>query len=340
MHVVTEENVLNRMTGLYDEIGRYLLDDDLIERLSAGRASEIVSDSDEATTDSDLPPEKQDETTKTIRDMLSVFDRNNLPEDYGADFIGDLPMTFESPEATVNPDSLPATLFGLARHDAVFREHLREALTKDICDLQVFKKLEIKALGTFTRFDNYTESGPFNDCLLADCARRLHEVVGKIIEHKYDRAPLSARNSLKAVQLLLNILNGVCDRDDDIYDELPWQKIELDPEDEKDRNLYTNLIRVSSAGPGSGPCFVLNALGTFSYEERSPLSHRLASILERVEQQGAPGNFTEALREMLRPSDFDERPDLATVQPPPRRLRSRSPSQGKQPETRRRRRNL
>ena len=328
------------MTGLYDEIGRYLLQDSFIDCLTTGQARETGSDSDEGGSDSDLPTEDPDEVTKTIQDMLSVFDPKKLPEDYGADFIRDLPMTFESSEATVNPNSLPATIFGLARHDAVFRQHLREALNKDFCAVQVFRKLAAEAQKVFRLLDSYAQSGPnYNESVVARCAGRLEEIVEKIVEYKDDRLPLSASTKLEAAGVLVNILNCVCDWNRDIYIDLSWQTRRV-PDDEDDRNLYIKLIRSpleDDDDPESEACFVVDALEDLPSEELRPLSGLLNMVLRKVQRNGASAVFLRKL-EGIQVSDGDEPPDVSTSQPAPRRLRSRSPSQGGQPETQRRRR--
>lgn len=342
VHVVTEENVLTRMTSLYNEIGEYLLRPSFFESLSTGRAGETVSDTDEDITDNDLPTEDPDEITKTIQDMLSVFDEDDLPEDYGADFIRDLPITFESSEDTVDPDNLPATIFALARHDPIFRQHLRRALNRDFCAVQVFQKLEAKAGEVFKRYDEYAKSGPnYDGNLVEQCARRLKWVVKKIVEYKDSRAPLSASTKSEAAGVLLKILNRVCDLNKDIYVDLPWQIARV-PDDEDDRNLYTNLIRSpleDDDDPESEACFVIDALDNLPSTEMRPLSGPLNIVLRKVQRNGASAVFLRKL-EGIQVSDGGQHPDASTIQPAPRRLRSRSPSQGEQPESQRRRRDL
>ncbi|KAL9118498.1 MAG: hypothetical protein Q9187_004956, partial [Circinaria calcarea] len=231
------------MTDLYYEIGKRLHDENFRDRLSTGQAGETFSDPDESSSEDELPSEDPGEIIKTLQEMLSVFDPDKLPENYGADFIGNLPPSFESSEDTVDPGNLPATIFALARHDPVFRQQLRGALNKDFCAVQVFRKLQRKAQGIFRRFDRYAESGPtYDERFVERCAGNLHWIVEKVVEYMHDRAPLNASTKAEAAGVLVDILDNVCNRNRDIYIDMPWQTRHV-PDDDDDRNLYICLIR-------------------------------------------------------------------------------------------------
>lgn len=332
------------MTDLYYEIGRRLLHDaNFRDRLGTGQAGETFSDSDEDPRDDDLPSEDPGEVIQTLRDMLSVFEPNRLPEEYGADFIENLPPTFESSEDTVDPGNLSATIFALARHDPVFRQRLRGALTKDFCVVQVFQKLQRRAQGIFRRFDRYAESGPnYDEGFVAKCADILQQIVEKVIEYMNDRLPLSASSKAEAAGVLVNILDNVCNRNRDIYVDMPWQTPRV-PDDDDDRNLYIYLIRDvldDNEDPENEHCFVVDALYRFVHEELKHHTEDLKSVLRKAVRHRASVVFLQRLEEIIKVSEVGPGLDFPTTAIPPRRLRSSSPSQSEQRESQRRRRDL
>ena len=239
--------------------------------------------------------------------MLSVFDLKRLPDRYGEEFIDSIPTTFTSYQELVVPRNLPATIFGLARHNEVFRRELRNVLTRDYCAIQLFEKLAEKARETFERLDHYVQSGPRSDPRFVEgCANILRQITEKIAEYKDDRAPLMVSTKSRAAGILVDVLIEVCERNRDIYLDMSWQKTAPDPEDEDDRNIYTNLIgdppqydRDTEEEDEGERLFFLDAFGTFAPEEWKHLLEHLERAHDVLKLNEAPQEFVQKLEDIM-----------------------------------------
>ena len=280
--MVDRESIESRFTELYDQIGQRL--DHLPDELNK-------------TWD-----EESDDTNEMVQDMLSVLAPQKLWDELGEDFYDMIPEAEPGKfRDLVVRGNLPVTIFSLALHDSVFRDRLRNAITEEICGEDFLSKLEVRSTSTFDKYDEYDKNGPRFDAHFVDRSGMIiRQIVAKVSAYrKTFRAPLSNFFDAKAAELLLRILEEVCARDKDIYEDSAWQTIEDDPEADRDCNLFANLI-------GSPPTRLRQAnfvLDIF-VDELPPsawkhLLGQLESLLGKLREHDAPAHYLHKLADLI-----------------------------------------
>lgn len=283
-------NVERRFTELYDEI------DSKLDRLP-----DMLNN---------IWDEEEDEDAyETIQDMLAVLDPENFWDNYDDDFEALFPeVSSKCFQDLVVPGSMPVTIYGLAKHDPIFRERLRNAIPKDMCAKDLMTKLKGKTSFFFGAFDDYVRRGPkFDPHFVARTASSLRHVISKLSTYrKGERAPMSSSFDRNAAELALFILEEVAKRNKDIYMHSSWQTTEDDPEDERDCNIFVNLIK-SPVASASTSTFVLD----FLVDELAPaafkhLLSRLESLVVKLQQQDAPEAYVKKLVDAISTSETEE----------------------------------
>lgn len=287
--IINGGDVVAHVSALYSRIGLRL--SSLPTSLSATH-DEIASDTDDAP-EAISSPTFPSSCTDQIRDMLSVFDPTALPEEYGQEFDA-IPTGDRRPNIYI-PNNLAATIYRLGVHDASVFEGLRKAITHDVCANVHFSKLRARAREVFAKFDGYIENGPSDgapsdDLDVPRCANMLRSVVDQICRirnHRLSGGPLSARVKTRVAETLVEILQAVCNRNEDVYYRIGWDRDVDGDEPERNRNLYAYLI---DDPPRFGPStanwmketFIIDRLRQMPADEWRHLIERLTSIVDQI----------------------------------------------------------
>ncbi|KAI4275734.1 MAG: hypothetical protein LQ337_003009 [Flavoplaca oasis] len=339
--VISTGDVLAQISALYEVIGSQL--SSLSTLLSATR-DETLSDTDE-TTDAIGSPVFSDNRAEQIRDMLSVFDTTTLPEDYDPRH-----ASIQAGNGRQNayvPNNLAATIYQIAVRDEKVFESLRDVITHDICANIHFSKLRTRAREAFAGLDNYIENGPLGDPETGDqdiprCARMLRYVVNQICHTRDTRSssgPLSAPLKRRVAEILVEILQEVCNRNEDVYYRIAWERKIADGEPDRNRNLYAYLIEDPPRSTSSMPSwmketFIIDRLQQTPADEWRHLIERLTSIVdqmrERMEDEDKPPMAYTKLERMIQEYTTEAfEPSSSSVQ--------RRPTLGSQRQSQRRR---
>lgn len=312
------------------------------------RGDETESDSDKSETEESYASRNSESRKEAIRDILSVFDRHALPEEYGLAFSDDAPTT-AFPERLFVPGNLASTIYGIAIRDETFYRRLRRVVTRDICAVTYFSKQRSRAIETMRRLDRYVESGPSEapesrDVDVPECARILRMIVHQVCKDRDARAsrePLGAATIKKVAENLVEILTEVvCSRNEDVYAGITWER-HIQEEHRRDRNLYTYLIGDRptcdfSAPLGLGDNFIIDQLRDFPVLQWSHLLERLTTILDHIHENAPEGErgsmaFAEKLESMLHEYTSD------AFEPSSSSVRRRRPTLSSPPASQRRR---
>ncbi|MCJ1470399.1 hypothetical protein MMC07_009044 [Pseudocyphellaria aurata] len=327
---IGQGDVVTKISGLYDLIGERL--GSLPEQLNMIRGDEIDSDSDNGATEETYSPSDLKSRKEVVQDILSVFDRHALPEEYALAFPDDTSTTAFSEKSFV-PGNLAATIYGIAIRDEVFYQRLRRVVTRDICAVSYFSKQRNRARESMRRLDHYVAKGPSNapessDVDVPECARTLRLIVHQVCRDRDARAskgPLGAATIKKVVETLVEILTEVvCKRNEDVYENITWER-HVHEEHRRDRNLYTYLIGDRptsdfSTPPGMGDNFIIDHLRDFPVLQWRHLLERLTTILDHIHENAPEGErgsmaFAEKLETLLREYTSDAfEPSSSSVQ--------------------------
>ncbi|KAL8641663.1 MAG: hypothetical protein Q9228_001565 [Teloschistes exilis] len=228
-------------------------------------------------------------------DMLSVFDSTALPEEYGRDFAPVGP--FDTPRDIFATRSLAETIYRLAVRDELVFDRLRQVITAENCAVAHFIKLRNRARATFAALDRYVEDGPSEDSQADDtdiprCARKLRHCIERLCQARDSRrssSPLSAASVTKVAEILVEILQEVCNRNEDVYFRISWERDIPEDEPERNRNLYTYLIDDPPPIHASAPSwmkdtFVVDGLRQLPANEWRHLIERLTSVLDQMRE--------------------------------------------------------
>ncbi|KAL8701403.1 MAG: hypothetical protein Q9224_000523 [Gallowayella concinna] len=339
--VINRGDVVDQISALYDRIGSQL--SSLPAYLSATH-DEIASDMEDAAEKINSPTFPSSRAEQ-VRDMLSVFDPTILPEDYGRDF-GAIRTGNGRPNMYV-PNNLAATIFQIGVHDESVFERLRKVITHDICASVQLSKQRARAREAFAELDSYIENGPSDgprndDQDVPRCANRLRFLVDQICQIRNSRSfsgPLSAAVKRRVAEVLVEILQEVCNRNEDVYYRIDWERDVADDEPERNRNLYAYII---DDPPRLGPStpdwmkatFVIDRLRQMPADEWRHLIERLTSIVDQIrefrpDEDDPPLAYTK-LEKMIRDYTAEAfEPSSSSVQ--------RRPTLGGQRESQRRR---
>ncbi len=289
---VSQAEVFTKISGLYNLIGQRL--GSLPEQLNMSKGDATDSGSDHSATEDSRDSSDLKARQETVKDILSVFDRKNLPEDYGEDFPREA-SAMTCSEKNYIPGNLAATIYGIAIRDEAFYGQLRKVVNRDICALSYFSKQWMRAREVMLSLDRYVQSGPSNapesrDVDVPACARTLRLIVHRICSERNARAsrgPLGAATGKKVAEMLVDILTEVvCNRDKDVYEEeTAWKRDDEEPE--RKCNLYTYLIGDPPPSDASAPFvmtddFIIDQIRNFPPMEWSHLLERLTNVLDHI----------------------------------------------------------
>jgi len=332
---LSQGDVVAQISELYDLIGNRV--DSLPDQLNLARGNDADYDSDDSITlESSFTA--SDALKESVTDMLSVFDSVALPQDYGRGF--QEATTTASLEDLFVPGNLSATIYGLAVRDASIYKRLTKVISPDRCASSYYAKQRARAEEAMRSLGRYIRDGPSpnpatQDMDVPECARTFRMIVHQICQDRDSRTakqPLSAAVITKVAEILVEILQQVCNRDIDVYENITWPRVGANDEPERDRNLYMYLIgdppRDPSAPAWMNDDFVIDQLLNFPTNEWrhlvEPLTTLREEIYERAVEYGLPSiDYAAKLEAMLREyTNEAEEPSTSSVQ---RRLTLESP---------------
>ena len=327
VRTLSQGDVVAEISELYDLIGDHL--QSLPDRLNLSRDTDMDYDSDASITP-EVHVAGGATRSEGVKDMLSVFDPVTLPQEYGRGF-RDPPATAALEDLFV-PGELSATIYGLAVKDEVFYKRLTKVITPDRCATQFYAKQRARAVDTMRSLGQYINNGPSlnpmtRDMDVPECARTFRIIVHEICQDRDSRTakqPLSAAVITHVAEILVEILQQVCDRDFDVYENITWPRFGADNEPEWNRNLYMYLIgnppRNPSAPAWMNDDFVIDQLRNFPTDQWRHLVEPLTTIQEeiydRAVEYGLPSTeYAHKLETMLRDytNEADE-PSTSSVQ--------------------------
>lgn len=215
-----------------------------------------------------------------LSDMLSIFDRVKLPEEY----LHDLPeISTEMPiDQLFVPGDLSATIYGLAMLDESIYYSLEKVLHRDLCTRYYLSKQRRSAREALRDLDRYEANRPTSDIEaqvmdVEECGRTLRRISNEIWqdhESRISKGPLQPETKTMAPEVLVEMLEGVVGRNRDIYGE----------------NLYDFLINdpPTTTHEENGD-FVIDFLRNFPYQDwmHQTMNERLDRIA-RLVRQNAP----------------------------------------------------
>lgn len=248
-----------------------------------------------------------------VQDMLSVFDEDSLPSEYSEqEFIQEIATAPATLRELVNRESLPATMYGLARHDKILHSRLRNAVDKNSCALDFLEKITGRIKSGLRDLDRYILLGPSTDpAIISKCATLFRRCVREVHEYIDIRAPLSESTMRKAAEVVVNLLCTVCERNVDIYNEITWPRTARVPADDAAHNLYTNLINRlppdlsedEAENDSDERFFLLGCLARFAPNDWQHLLGRLEGALDQLVEYGAPEEYIARLQAIIYPEE-------------------------------------
>ena len=200
-------------------------------------------------------------------------------------------------------------------------DSLPERLNRSRDEPQNLSDARRRAQGALRDLDRYASTGHSGNPVIDEdgvygCVRVLRPAVNAIRRIRDDRAHISVAPGRRAAEILVEILEDVCNRNTNIFEGVQWERDVSQSEDETDRNLYVHLIG-NPPGPDTfdvdddeevpefmTDAFVIEALLRFPPEEWKHLVERLNAILDLVQRNGAPVDFVEKLEGMI--TDYTE----------------------------------
>ncbi|MCJ1396363.1 hypothetical protein MMC18_009253 [Xylographa bjoerkii] len=253
--------------------------------------SEGTSQLDDEDSDNSSQASDSDSTEWVIKDMLSVFDEERLPDEYGRQvFVQQMLRNITTPRDIIDRKNLVATIHGLAIYDEKLRRRLRRVLTKEYCALDFLRKIEnridsgLEGLKAHTNRDTVGET--------AALLRRCVDQVPQYIEY---RAPFSVGVKRKAAWVIVDLLCRVCD--------CGWNPTVRDQAGERKRNLFKQLIgdQVKAEAESEPAFFVLDCLEGFAFSEWQDRLEQLQSALGTLKKVKAPYAYIKKLEDMMQP---------------------------------------
>ena len=240
--------------------------------------------------------------------MLSVFDSSGLlPEEYKPETFTNITGVPLSGEECYVASELERTLVNLAMNDDAVFKALREVVPPGLCALVYIAKLKHRAQSAIAKLDEYCTHGPPDNNRtptdVAWCARSLRALVVQTSKCLNSRAPLPAEVSSRAAGFLTELLQLICTRNKDVYEDIDWVRETPEHESEANRNLYVYLIGNPPHSSGlSAPKqdhFVIDVLRGFPPATISQLTEKLEGIFEAISDHGAPEGYVQALDQLI-----------------------------------------
>ncbi|KAI9880663.1 MAG: hypothetical protein M1830_001667 [Pleopsidium flavum] len=243
-----------------------------------------------------------------VRDMLSVFDSTGaLPEEYRMDVFASITDTPLSLQECYVPHELERTLVNLAMNDDAVYRGLQEVVPPNRCALAYIGKLRSRAQTTINKLEEYVSDGPSDGDQsptdVAWCAEHLRSIVFQTSGCLNSHAPLPTDVLTRAAAFLVELLQHICTRNDDVYEDIDWDREAPENEGEANRNLYVRLIGNPPHSLDESTVkqenFVIDTLRDFPPASISQFTERLEGILETVEANGATETYMEALGQLI-----------------------------------------
>ncbi|KAL6239144.1 hypothetical protein BDW75DRAFT_236841 [Aspergillus navahoensis] len=254
--------------------------------------------------------------TQRVRDILSAFSIEVLPEEFRVDLVESDPEPEDTghsrisrkkrrtPEQCVVQGDMEATIFRLAVHDDNVFTSLCKAMPPGACAAIYFDKVLERSRRILSAFDRYcrTLGGPGEEAIdkvfMAAVVRTLKTNTLNIHKNIHARTPHGLQGAAKA---LTTILEDISTRNKDALAVNQYGRVSFLPananrsadgeEDEDSRNLYHQLIGLTDGDEDEEGYFVLDALADLPGEVLYPFWERLGAVLARVEVNRAPRGF-------------------------------------------------
>ena len=256
--------------------------------------SDRNSESDDEDSDTSLSSRHLD-SSEWVIDMLSVFDEERLPEEYAQQvFVQQILRNIPTPREIIDPKNLAATLHGLAIYDKKLRSRLRQALTKEYCALDFFRKIENRIKSGLEGL-----SMAANRNIVGETAALLRRCADQIPQYIQHRAPFSVGVKKRAASIIVDLLYRVCDCD--------WRPTVRDQVGDRKRNLFNQLIgnQVKLEAESEPTFFVLDCLESFVDIEWQARLEQLQSTLGILKKAKAPQAYIEKLEAIIEPYVLD-----------------------------------
>jgi len=232
----------------------------------------------------------------TVRDILSTFEINVLPEQYLEEQYSFITRRRTLAECLV-PGELDATIFRLAMNDDDVYRALRETQPAPPCASHYYNKMRYRISALISAFDTYCTRG--TPSTANGTPLEVEVVAARLLDHvrRIDKN-LSMRGqdgNGEAADCLIVALYEVCVRDRDAFEGIRWRRRAKRDEREEDRNLYHQLIRRLN----EDDAFVLDVLAKLPAWALQQRLSRLVQIRDLVDQRITPPLYEAKLRGII-----------------------------------------
>ncbi|KAF2842988.1 hypothetical protein M501DRAFT_1012368 [Patellaria atrata CBS 101060] len=249
-----------------------------------------------------------DQRIEEIQDMLSVFEPIKMFAEAsgGTSLVTALSRHASYPRIYKAFSEIVAQR---ASREASFFQRLRAVINPDIRAEACFEKIRRRVERSFEALNEHMLHGPTGPSPRHDvvhCAHDLREMVAAIeseFEERRDSlSPAGGANVANgAVAALLDILEGVVERNKDAYADIDWARVAGENEPARQVNLYAQLI--GQPGEEDEGDFVLEQLRKFPDSVRLNHVERLDGILQTLKAHGAPGRYLSAFGNLVGSDD-------------------------------------
>ncbi|KAJ5180535.1 hypothetical protein N7492_003745 [Penicillium capsulatum] len=244
--------------------------------------------------------------TEKVRDVLSAFSTEVLPEDFRQDLAETTTQTRAAEQCVVQGD-LEATIFRLAVHDDAVFGSLCKAMPAGACAAIYFDKMHEQTRRLLVDFDRYCATGespvdansPGAESVgIEQVVERLRLSVARIHANILTRAPHGTEGAAKA---LVSILESVASRNRDALGGNNWNRASFHNEDEDQRNLHHLLIGSDDMNLGpEDDLFVLSALEALPSSDLIQFIPKLREAQAKIEVSRAPRMYLLRLGRLVR----------------------------------------
>ncbi|KAJ5902279.1 hypothetical protein N7495_002807 [Penicillium taxi] len=227
-----------------------------------------------------------------VRDVMSAFDKQVLPEDYRQD-LKEKAEQGRTPEQCVVQGDFEATIFRLAVHDDSLFSSLGKVMPAGACAAIYFDKIQEHIRRLLADFDRYCATGEIpaeasapSSVEVDDVVHYLRRAVDLIHDNITSRSPYGAEGATAA---LVTILEAVVSRNKDALEGNTWGCESFHGEDEDQRNLYHLLIGSEDMDlDPNAKLFILDALEVLPPSDLMQWVQRLRDAQGRIEVNRAP----------------------------------------------------
>ena len=298
---------------MYSQVGPHLRT--LPNKLNAMRADDLdeSSDSEEDEDPEELYTSSNSDARKfEVRDMLSVFDSETFPQNYGTDFVNLEPGDVID-ERLWRSSNLAETIYNLAVQNETFYKELRKVLSHNLCADMSFIKHNLRVQRITDQLDAHIREGPTastaadpprggRQMTVVECACQLRRIAAAIFRERSGRVNQYPYLALEALIKVSNtfslILKKVCERDQDVYrsDTPPWSRL-ANPANEsapRERNLFLYLIGDPPATQ-QAECFIVDYFARIPSSEWAHLHEDLAQVSASARRTGTERGHAHAL---------------------------------------------